>query len=166
MNNAWCDLRTVSPAQSRRNGPSSAGRNGTIRIWRLPSGEAERDIRADHRRIRSIAFSPGGERLASAGDGETVRIWNVSTGEKQLELPARPAKVMAIVFAFEKKIYVGGTDNAIRQWNLTIGQPALQPPRPHWTDLRWRATPRSIGLFPASFDTTIRIWDLPQNRTH
>ena len=53
---------------------AAAGRNGKIRIWNVTDGSNQRDIETDGRRIRALAFSPDGTRLAAAGNSPRSRF--------------------------------------------------------------------------------------------
>ena len=126
----------------------------------MTTSAVERNVPADHQRIRAIAFSPDGTRLASAGDGEMIRIWNVGTGSQELELPARPAKVMSMVYLNDHTLATGGTDNQICLWDLNSRTVTKQLIGHTGSVAALACDHAGTTLVSGSFDTTLRIWDL------
>jgi WD40 repeat protein/serine/threonine protein kinase len=69
---------------------TSAGNDGAIRRWDLPSGKERSPLKGHVGSVLTIAFSADGRRLASIG-GErgselTARIWDAETGQELLAL--------------------------------------------------------------------------------
>ena len=137
-----------------------AGRDGQVRIWNATTNAVERDINADHQRIRALAFSPDGTKLASAGDGAMIRIWNVYTGAQEAELPARPAKVMALAYLNGQTLASGGSDNQICIWDVNSRTVMKQLVGHTGTVAALACDHAGTTLVSGSFDTTLRIWDL------
>jgi eukaryotic-like serine/threonine-protein kinase len=70
---------------------ASASADGTIRIWdATPVREDERQeiltFEKHNDEIRSVAFSPDGQEIASAGHGG-LKVWNVATKRVRLDFP-------------------------------------------------------------------------------
>lgn len=62
----------------------SAGRDGVIRLWEVPSGRRLHSLTGHEGWISSAAFSPDGTRIVSASTDRTVRLWDAASG-KELE---------------------------------------------------------------------------------
>ncbi|MCB0124074.1 MAG: hypothetical protein KDE58_17590, partial [Caldilineaceae bacterium] len=60
---------------------ASASYDGTVRIWNIETGETIHILQGHTNWVRSVRFSPDGQRVVSCSDDETVRIWSVATGE-------------------------------------------------------------------------------------
>ena len=68
-------------------------------------------------KVKSVAFSPDGGRLAS-GSGEIVRIWNTATGELEDELEGHTDDVESLAFSHNGHFIVSGSrDKTVRIWN-------------------------------------------------
>jgi len=84
---------------------TSAGTDGTIKLWDAASGQLQRTLNGHFGDVASVAFSPDGRTLTSAGTDGTIKLWDVTSGRLQRTLT--PA----------------GTDDTINKpWNVTSGR--------------------------------------------
>jgi WD40 repeat protein len=65
---------------------ASAGRDQTVKVWDVASGQETLTLKGHTDWVTSVAFSPDGMRLASASYDRTVKIWDASSDH---EAPAR-----------------------------------------------------------------------------
>jgi WD40 repeat protein len=89
---------TLNPESARA---SERMFNGSVKLWRPPSGEPALTIPGP---AASVTFDPTGSRLASAGFDGTVKLWDATTGGPLLSLkghkePARNNLVVLIYSA-------------------------------------------------------------------
>ncbi|KAJ6598577.1 WD40-repeat-containing domain protein [Mycena sp. CBHHK59/15] len=61
----------------------SASTDNKARVWRLGTGQMQRELLGHSELVLSVAFSPDGAHIASGSAGNTVIIWNIETGEKE-----------------------------------------------------------------------------------
>lgn len=60
---------------------ASASEDGTIRLWRVSSGELVLSIEGHEDQVLSLDFSPDGAYIASGSDDRTLRLWQVEDGD-------------------------------------------------------------------------------------
>lgn len=117
-----------------------AGRDNRIRIFEPAKGELDEmlaadavsgrerldvpwdiDVLAGHTgRVRDIAISPDGSRIASASGDQTVRIWDSATGEGLLVLKGHRGWVEAVAFSADgRRVASGGRDNLVKVWDIS-----------------------------------------------
>ena len=71
---------------------------------------------------RGVAFSPDG-RFAARGHRQIIKIWEVATGQDVLQLVGHTAAVTSMVFSPNGRLLLsGGSDGAVRIWNLQAGK--------------------------------------------
>jgi len=72
--------------------------------------------------VRSAAFTPEGDRIATASWDGTARIWEVKTG-KQLVLTGHIGIVVSAAFSPDgHRLVTGGSDAAVRVWDTATGE--------------------------------------------
>jgi WD40 repeat protein len=59
---------------------ASAGIDGTVRLWELPSGRSLMTLRGHPSGVWGVALAADGGLLASAGVDGTVKIWDATSG--------------------------------------------------------------------------------------
>ncbi|WP_224312118.1 WD40 repeat domain-containing protein, partial [Trichormus variabilis] len=53
----------------------------TLRLWDVNGQPIGQPFRGHEDLVRSVAFSPDGERIVSGSYDETIRIWDAATGD-------------------------------------------------------------------------------------
>ncbi len=68
--------------------------------------------------VRSVAFSPDGNTIASGSDDNAIRLWNAHTGKLQQTLTGHTEWVETLAFSPDGNTIASGSwDNTIRLWN-------------------------------------------------
>jgi hypothetical protein len=69
--------------------------------------------------VRSVAFSPNGQLVASGSDDNAIRLWDVASGEAVQVLRGHGSGVRACAFSPDGQFVLsGGQDEQLRLWNL------------------------------------------------
>lgn len=96
-------------------------RDGTIVLRDLSSRPSVDRGRLTHERVRNVAFSPAGDRIASTGPDGAVRIW---TAAGQLVQTISAGEPLGAV-AFDRSgthVAAGGPTGAIMIWDIASGE--------------------------------------------
>ena len=152
----------------------SGSDDNTIRLWDVDTGETQR-ILTGHagefegldnngpssiKGVKSVAFSPDGEILASGGDN-VIHLWDVGTGKRTMTLFGHTHWVFSLAFNPDGKTLASGSiDSDIRLWDPHTGQ--------HKKTLTGHsAWVRSIAFSPdgktlvsGSDDGSVLIWEM------
>ncbi len=142
-------------------GSGSASERGTLVLWDLLTGRA-RVWLSQPLGVRSVAFSPDGEKVAAGGWDNMIRIYEARTAKLLTTLKGHNAVVNSLAFSPDGKILAScSLDKTIILWDP--GQRRRNASAHHGhTD--WV---HSLAFFPdgkslasASQDATVRVWDV------
>jgi WD40 repeat protein len=114
--------------------------------------------------VRSVAFSPDGQMLASGSADGTIVLWDVMARQPLGQpLVGHMAEVWSVAFSPDgQTLASGGADGTIVLWNdVATGQPTGRPLTGHDFDVFSVAfSPDSQTLASGSRDLTIMLWNV------
>jgi WD40 repeat protein/predicted Ser/Thr protein kinase len=140
-----------------------AGGRKIVKVWMIATRQELWSFKGHTAGLRSVAFSPDGDRLVSTAD-DAVRIWDLRTDTRVQEATSLQAtgRIAAVSFSPDGR-YVATAcfDKVVQVWDLH--SPSLQPAfalRGHTDRVECVAfSPDGQQLASGSFDGTVKLWD-------
>jgi WD40 repeat protein/transcriptional regulator with XRE-family HTH domain len=149
---------------------ATGGLDATARLWNPKTGEVVQIIRGHKDWVFRIAFSPNGSLLATASWDGTAKLWNVTSGKELATLYGHNEAVTGIGYSTDGAyIATSSFDATVRIWKLEdiLNNPLDEEAQPiqvliGHNGIVWDAafSPDSKVIATASFDNTIKLWDL------
>ena len=99
---------------------ASAGRDGSVRIWDLATGDEEVKLVGHEGGFEALAISPEGTYIAAGGHDHRILLWKVATGELLGTLTGHRSTVTTLAFSPNGQWLVsGGQDHQLIVWDAT-----------------------------------------------
>ncbi len=132
----------------------SAGRDGTVRIWDVPSGRA-RVLGSGLGYVSNAVWSPDGGQVAAGGT--SVRVWDVAS-DRERTAPGGGGAMVSFSPDARWLAFVGD-ENTVRTWQLASGEIGLlRGQRSHIRAVVIAPDGRSLGSY--GFDGGVRLWNV------
>ncbi len=115
--------------------------------------------------VRSVAFGPHGDVLATAGSDGAVRLWARAGGRwaNTDTLEAHRGRVWSVAFSPDgNTLAAGGEDGTVQVWTLDNGHWVRKETLDGNTDIVYSVafSPDGRTLATANHDATVRLWDV------
>lgn len=122
--------------------------------------------RAHNDDVTSVAYSPGGQRIATTSKDNRIRIWDPS-GNMEKSLEGHTDRVNSVEFSPDGTLLITGSDDeTLRQWNIETGLSTILLDLPDRTgyvlDAAYSPDGKSIAV--AVRDGRALIWDTVEAR--
>jgi WD40 repeat protein len=152
----------------------SAGRDATVRIWDLATGDPiGKPLRGHKSYVGHVAVGQLEGRAVIVSGGETIRLWHLATGKPLWERTLRDTRSgkreSITALAVEQLggtsvIICGGWEGSVQVWNLADGNPIGEPLCGHTSYVNavtvGEMQDRPVIISGAA-DATLRVWDSP-----
>ncbi|AKG20076.1 NB-ARC domain-containing protein [Calothrix sp. 336/3] len=132
-----------------------------IYLWEVENTRQIFTLESHTAWVRSLAFHPDGNILASGSNDNTIKLWYSETGEYWQTLTGHTSTVQSLAFSHDGNTLASGSDdNTARLWNYCT-QECLQIFSGHSKSIIFVTFhPQKHILITASIDNTVRIWDI------
>jgi len=110
--------------------------------------------------VRSVAFSPDGQRVVSGSDDGTLEVFDVATGRETLTLKRYADASGSVAFSRDgRRIVSGSRDGTLRVFDASTGQEALT--LGERAEGLWSVafSPDGRRIVSGSRDGRLRVWD-------
>jgi WD40 repeat protein/serine/threonine protein kinase len=142
--------------------PGQSVAPGEAIVWDAATGKQIRVLRGHRDTLWDIAFSPGGNQLATCSADRTARLWDVATG-RQLRVLQAPGPLRSVAFRPDGQRLAAGCDDArVYFWDVATGEPARPLVASNMPVWRVRYSPDSHWLATAASSTEggdVRTWN-------
>ncbi len=104
-------------------GSAGTGSDDAVRLWDVESGDPLSPLSGARAPVLSLAWSPGGRRVAGAGADGVLHLWDPETGQLHAGLQGHAGPVRGVAWSPDGKTLVsGGEDRTLRFWDLASGK--------------------------------------------
>ena len=142
---------------------ASGSRDSTIRLWDTKTFEEMATLRGSDSKIWSLAFSPDGSMLAAGTHGGWVDLWDVASRERTGTLAGHTWWTNAVTFSPDGALLISGAytdEDKMKVWDVASGE-LIAVLKGHTASIHQLLfSPDGSILASASFDYSIRIWDV------
>jgi len=170
-----CDAHALTIGERGLNLYLAAGsHDSNVYVWEL-TNTPESDLKATpvftltgHTgAVRSVAFNPSENLLASASDDRTIRLWDLTTGQELFTLVGHTGEVNSVAFSTDGQYLISGSrDRTVRLWDGSARNPnaATVLSGPDSIVLSVAYSPDGKSIAAGDGHESVHIWDLDAAR--
>ncbi|MBE8990432.1 NB-ARC domain-containing protein [Nostoc sp. LEGE 12450] len=115
-------LATSPLDENDRSQVLASGEDQTVKLWDIHTGKCIKTLTGHTNWVRTVAFHPQGNTIASGGADETVRIWDIETGECLKVLRGHRNWLLSVTYSPDgQTLASSGSDKQVRIWDVKTG---------------------------------------------
>lgn len=133
-----------------------------VRIWEPTTGKTNREFRSAEAEFTAMAISPDGLRLVCASKDRVLSVWDVATGVLVRCLRS-PGEISQISLSRNGQRIVAPIDSDLWVWDVNTAEEGVRLGN-HDNFITRIGALDPDRLVSASFDGTVRVWDLTNYR--
>jgi serine/threonine protein kinase len=138
----------------------SGGKDRTVRLWQVSSGEQVEILGEQAQEIRSVAFAPDGNLLAVA-TGAGIRLVDSRTGREETRLTGHSDIVRAVGFTADGwRLVSCGDDRTARVWDVGTGRELLRFARHRGAVSCLALSAEGEAVLTGGRDNRLRLWSV------
>jgi WD40 repeat protein len=138
------------------NGGAAGATSGDIVIWDGASKTVLKGDASGEAGVYDFAWSPDGKKIAAGSLKGTVPIWDIAS-QTVVRLPGHTGAVFHVAWSPDGKYVASGSEDQVRIWNASDGQPVQVLKASGFGDLEW--SPDSRQLATTGAGVSVSIWD-------
>lgn len=145
----------------------SGSSDGTARVWNVSRKTVLSPIKTGHKEVYAVIYSPDTLKIATGGfNQDAVKIWDAKTGGLQSTIIHHTPVWSLAWTSDQRKLFSGSGDGLIRIFNTTASIcHEITRLEGHKGGISTISLFRSDRLLAsASWDKTVRLWNLDTNR--
>jgi WD40 repeat protein len=100
------------------------GRQKTVKIWDLESGQCLATLEGHTNQVVSVAITPDGKRILSGSRDHTIRVWDALQLEHQTTLEIDGMGLSVSPFPDNERVFIGlaSNKNVVELWSFSSGR--------------------------------------------
>jgi hypothetical protein len=129
-------------------------------VWDAASGTNLLMLKGHGAPIRSVAFSPDGQKIVTGSGDKTAKLWDALNGTNLLTLEGHSGRILSVAFSTDgKRIATGSYDQTAKVWEAANGRELLTLKKGHRAPIRSVAfSPDGQWIATGSDDETAKVW--------
>ncbi|MDX1548341.1 MAG: hypothetical protein R3247_15185, partial [Rhodothermales bacterium] len=142
---------------------ASASLDSTVILWSARTGRVLGTLHGSTDAVKSLAFSPSGDTLATGTYDGTILLWEVATRRVLATWQAHADAVWSLAFAPGGRLASASDDGTLLLWSTRTGAAdTLAGPGPGIADVAF--SPSGALLATAGADSAVTLWEARTGR--